>query len=248
MLFEDQTKGQEGNQNQQTTNQEDWLAKIVEAKGESFKDPQVLAKSKLESDRYISELERQIKELKEDVSKEEASKKLLAELQGRRQDTNATPVPKDGETNPSATKQEFSEDVLKRLVEETLTKREQENTASQNAKIVQDQLVQKYGTEAKTHVETKARELGMSFERLSALASESPTAFMTLIGEPKPQFKPIVSGTINTESARFSNPAERNWSYYQELRKKDKALYYSPKTQQQMMQDKQRLGANFGNS
>lgn len=42
MLFEDQTKGQDGNQTQQTQTQEDWLAKIVEVKGEAFKDPQVL--------------------------------------------------------------------------------------------------------------------------------------------------------------------------------------------------------------
>ena len=30
MLFEDQTKGQDGNQNQPPTNPVDWLAKIVE--------------------------------------------------------------------------------------------------------------------------------------------------------------------------------------------------------------------------
>ena len=59
MLFEDQTKGQDGNQTQQTQTQEDWLAKIVEVKGEAFKDPQVLAKSKLESDNYIKQLEGQ---------------------------------------------------------------------------------------------------------------------------------------------------------------------------------------------
>lgn len=248
MLFEDQTKGQEGNQNQHTTNQEDWLAKIVEAKGESFKDPQVLAKSKLESDRYISELERQIKEAREELGREEYSKKLLAELQSGRQNTNANSVPNTGETNPSDTKPVVSEDVIKRLVEETLTTREQTSTAQQNAKVVQEQLTQKYGTEAKSHVESKARELGMSMERLSALAAESPTAFMTLIGEPKPENKTLVSGTINTAAGSFSNPSERDWNYYQKLRKTDKALYFSPKIQQQLIQDKLRLGERFGNT
>lgn len=247
MLFEDQTKGQDGNQNQQTQTQEDWLAKIVEVKGEAFKDPQVLAKSKLESDNYIKQLEGQLTELRTELSKEEAAKKLLAELQGRRQDPNANPVPKQGETNPSDTKPELSEDVIQRLVEETLSKRETTQTAKQNAKMVQDQLVQKYGTEAKAHVEKKAQELGMSFERLSALAAESPTAFMSLIGEPKPEYKPPVSGTINTAAGNFNNPAEKNWAYYQNLRKTNKQLYFDPKTQQQMMQDKMRLGDRFGN-
>lgn len=247
MLFEDQTKGQDGNQTQQTQTQEDWLAKIVEVKGEAFKDPQVLAKSKLESDNYIKQLETQLTELRTELTKEEAAKKLLAELQGRRQDPNANPVPKQGETNPSDTKPELSEDVIQRLVEETLSKRETTQTAKQNAKMVQDQLVQKYGTEAKTHVEKKAQELGMSFERLSALAAESPTAFMSLIGEPKPEYKPPVSGTINTAAGNFNNPTEKNWAYYQNLRKTNKQLYFDPKTQQQMMQDKMRLGDRFGN-
>ena len=247
MLFEDQTKGQDGNQNQQNQTNEDWLAKIVEVKGEAFKDPQVLAKSKLESDNYIKQLESQLTELRSELSKEEASKKLLAELQGRRQDPNATPAPKQGETNPSDTKPVLSEDVIQRLVEETLSKREQTNTAAQNTKMVQDQLQQKYGTEAKAHVEKKAQELGMSFDRLSALAAESPTAFMTLIGEPKPEFKPPVSGTINTAAGNFNNPTERNWEYYQNLRRTNKQLYFNPKTQQQMLQDKIRLGDRFGN-
>ena len=247
MLFEDQTTGQDGNQNQQTQTQEDWLAKIVEVKGEAFKDPQVLAKSKLESDNYIKQLEGQLTELRTELSKEEAAKKLLAELESRRQAPNANSLPKQGETNPSDTKPELSEDVIQRLVEETLSKRETTQTAKQNAKMVQDQLVQKYGTEAKTHVEKKAQELGMSFDRLSALAAESPTAFMSLIGEPKPEYKPPVSGTINTAAGNFNNPSERNWDYYQNLRRTNKTLYFNPKTQQQMMQDKMRLGDRFGN-
>ncbi len=248
MLFEDQTKGQEGNQNQQAPNQEDWLAKIVEAKGDSFKDPQVLAKSKLESDKYIKELEAQLTELRGELGKEDAAKRLLAELESRRQAPNANSLPNTGEAKPSDTKPELSEDVIKRLVEETLTSREHTNTAQQNTRLVQDQLVQKYGTGAKEHVEAKARELGMSMERLSALASESPTAFMTLIGEPKPDLKPLVNGSINTSAGQFSNTAERDWSYYQNLRKTNKTLYFSPQIQKQLIQDKLRLGDRFGNS
>lgn len=247
MLFEDQTKGQDGNQTQQAQTQVDWLAKIVEVKGEAFKDPQVLAKSKLESDNFIGELQRQVEELRTELGKEEYSKKLLAEIQSGRRDPNATSAPKDGDTKPSDTKPDLSEDVVKRLVEQTLTQREQANTSGQNTKLVQEKLQEKYGTEAKAHVETKARELGMSFERLSSLAAESPTAFMTLIGEPAPEYKPLVNGTVNTSSANFSNAAEKDWNYYQNLRRTNKTLYFDPKTQQQMLKDKMRLGNRFGN-
>lgn len=159
----------------------------------------------------------------------------MNELQGRRQDPNANLAPKDGETKPSDTKPELSEDVIKRLVEQTLTQREQSNTSTQNTRLVQEKLQEKYGTEAKAHIEKKAQELGMSFERLSSLAAESPTAFMTLIGEPQPEYKPLVNGTVNTSSAQYSNAAEKDWNYYQNLRRTNKTLYFDPKTQQQML-------------
>lgn len=247
MLFEDQNQGQV-TQPQSTQTTEDWLAKVVEAKGEQFKDVQVLAKSKLEADNFIKELQTQLADLRQTLGKEEYSKQLLTALENKGRDANAnTPVP-NGDPKPSDTKPELSEDVIKRLVEDTLTQREKSNTAEQNTKVVREQLESKYGTEAKAHVERKAAELGMTYQRLSELAAESPSAFMTLIGEPKPALKPITQGSINTSSATFQAPAERDWSYYMKLKKENPNLYFNPKTQQQMIQDKMRLGDRFGNT
>ena len=248
MLFADQTTGQETNQTQQTQTNEDWLAKVVEVKGEKFKDVQVLAKSKLESDKYIAELERQVAELRTDVVKQDYAAKLLEQL-GNKGATTTEPKPlvNTSGTNTSDTKPVISEDVIKTLVEQTLTQREAKNSAAQNAELVRTELTSKYGTEARSFVEKKAQELGMSYDRLSEIAQESPNAFFTLIGEPKKEFKPLVQGTINTSATSFQAPTERNWQYYQELRKKDKRTYYSPSTQQQMIQDKMRLGDKFGN-
>lgn len=251
-IFEDQTTGQNTQPQTQTTNQEDWLSKVVEAKGESFKDVQVLAKSKLESDNYIKQLEEQLKQLREDVTKQDYASKLIDQLQNKAPNTtNGSPVaPKEnnGGTNTSETKPDISEDVLKRLVEQTLTEREKTSTAKQNQDFVRNELVGKYGTEAKSVVEKKAQELGLSLARLDELAAESPSAFLTLLGEPKKEFKPITQGSINTSAASMQAPVDRDWSYYQKLRKENKSLYYSPKVQQQLMQDKMRLGDKFGNT
>jgi rubrerythrin len=247
MLFEDQTT------NPQTTPQttEDWLAKVVEAKGETFKDVQVLAKSKLESDRYIKELEEQAKALREELTRQDYSAKLLEQLQNKAPNpTNGNPVApnqNNGSTTPSDTKPETSEDILKALVEKTLTERETKNTAEQNAAIVRNELVAKYGTEAKSHVERKAQELGMSYSRLEQLAQESPNAFLTLIGEPKKDFKPLTQGTINTQSVSMQTSTARDWNYYQNLRRTNKTEYFKPSTQQQMLKDKLSMGDKFGN-
>lgn len=245
MLFEDQTQ----QQNSQTT--EDWLAKVVEAKGESFKDVQVLAKSKLESDRYIKELEEQAKAMREELAKQDYASKLLDQLQSKApESTNGNavaPNQNNGSTTPSDTKPEVSEDILKALVDKTLTEREAKNTAEQNAAVVRNELVAKYGTEAKAHVEKKAVELGMSYSRLEALAAESPNAFLTLIGEPRKDFKPFTNGTINTQSVTMQKSSTRDWAYYQNLRRTNASEYFKPATQQQMLKDKIAMGDRFGN-
>ena len=251
MLFQDQTMGQttETQTTPQTT--EDWIAKLVETKGESFKDPQVIAKSKLEADNFIKSLEGQIKELREDVSRVDYQSKLLEQLQNKAPSTtNGNAVESNnnnGGTKASDTKPEISEDVLKALVDKTLTEREQLNTTKQNAYIVTTELVNKYGTNAKAHVEQKAQELGMSYQRLEALAAESPNAFFTLIGEPKKDLRTFTQGTINTQSVSMQTSVDHDWDYYQNIRRTNKTLYYEPQTQRALVADKMRLGDKFGN-
>ena len=57
----------------------------------------------------------------------------------------------------------------------------------------------------------------------------------------------MVQGSVRTEGVNMQTSAERNWSYYQNLRKSDRHTYYSPKIQQQLMEDKMRMGDKFGN-
>lgn len=251
MLFQDQTTGQNTNPAPAPQTTEDWLAKVVEAKGESFKDVQVLAKSKLESDNYIKNLESQLADLRKDLDQKDYAKELLDQLQ------NKAPVPTNGNpaiaqntnggTKTSDTKPELSEDLIKALVERTLTEKENSRTAQQNAEVVRNELIAKHGTEAKAVVERKAAELGMTYKRLEEIAAESPTAFFALIGEPKKDWKPPVNSSINTSAASMQAPSTRDWSYYQKLRKENPKIYRTPQVQQQLMKDKMVLGDKFGN-
>lgn len=233
-----------------TAPQESFVAKLVEAKGENWKDPEVLAKGKLEADNYIKELERQLKEMQEDMSKQDYAKSLLDQLQNKAADpiTAKTAMPNNdtggttgGNTNPS-----LSEEDLKSLVEKTLTAREQENTVKQNLAIVDQELEKSYGTEARATIQKKAEELGISLQRMQEIASESPSAFFTLIGEPKKSFNPMVQGSVRTEGVNMQASTDRNWDYYQKLRRENRNLYYTPKVQRQLMEDKARLGDRFG--
>jgi hypothetical protein len=236
-------------QGQETPQQESFLDKLVQAKGENWRDPETLAKGKLEADGYIKTLEDQLSEMREDMKKQDYQAQILEQLQNKAAESttaNTVEPNNNGSINEQNTTGVVNEETLKSLVEQTLTQREKDNTVQQNLTQVDMELDKSFGTEATATVEKKAKELGMSMERLRDIAAESPSAFFTLIGEPQKTFNPMVSGSVRTEGVNMQASSERNWEYYQKLRRENRNLYYTPKVQQQMFADQQRLGDKFG--
>ena len=233
----------------ETSPQESYVQKLVEAKGENWKDPEVLAKGKLEADGYIKTLEDQLAQMREDMKNQDYQAQILEQLQNKATESTAVnnEVPNNnGDISTQNTTASVDEETLKSLVEQTLTQREKDNTVQQNLSQVDKELESSFGTEAAATVQKKAQELGMSMDRLRDIAAESPSAFFTLIGQPQKTFSPMVQGSVRTEGVNMQASTERDWSYYQKLRRENRNLYYSPKVQQQMFQDKARLGEKFG--
>jgi hypothetical protein len=236
-------------QGQDTQPQGSFLEKLVEAKGENWRNPETLAKGKLEADGYIKNLEDQLAQMREDIKKQDYQNEILIQLQNKATETSAVKT-EEPNNNTSVNTQDttgvVNEETLKSLVEKTLTEREKSNTVQQNLSQVDKELENSFGTEAEATVQKKAQELGMSMERLREIASESPTAFFTLIGEQQKSFNPLVQGSVRTEGVNMQASTERDWNYYQKLRRENRNLYYTPKIQQQLMDDKARLGEKFG--
>jgi len=241
----------EGNQAEGQTfeTEESYVKKLVEAKGEKWQDPEIIAKGKVEADNYIAELQRELEELRGDLSKNEYAKQLLETLQGKAEASTSSnsAEAQQKENEGSAADQNTTGDAgdLESLVEETIRKREQQQTAQQNLGQVQETLTEAYGTEASKVVKERAQELGMSLERLQEIAAESPSAFMRLVGDsPAVEKNPTTTSSVNTTAA-FNRSGERNWNYYQDLRRSNPKQYYSPKVQNQLAQDRVNLGDRF---
>ena len=231
--------------------QESFLQKLVEAKGDNWSDPEVLAKGKLEADGYIKNLEDQIAQMREDMKKQDYQAQILEQLQNKAAETTTaqTAMPNDnGSTETQNTTASLSENDLESLVEKTLVKREQDSVIKQNLAQVDQELVNSFGTEAEATVRKKAEELGMSLSRLRDIAAESPTAFFSLIGQPQKTFSPMVQGSVRTEGVNMQASNTRDWNYYQKLRRENPNQYYSPKVQQQLIQDRMNMGDKFGNT
>jgi len=254
----EETQPQEAQTTPEQTQQEEqpsdsYLQKLVETRGDNWKDPEVLAKGKLEADEHIKNLETQLTQMREDLSKQDYAAQLLQQLEGKKASapTNEKPLESNNNNNGGTntegnTNLAVSEDDLKSLVEKTLTERETQATVQQNIANVDAKLQETYGTEARTILVNKSQELGISVERMQELAAESPSAFFALIGEKQQTFKPITQGSVRTEAVGVKSGGERDFNYYQTLRRENRSLYYTPKIQQQMMEDRQRLGDRFG--
>lgn len=215
---------------------EDFLSKVVSLKGEQWKDPSTLAKGYLMAQEFIEQLKKEKAELAEKASKEEYSKQLLDSIQNQSKPTQAV----QSNTTPAP-----NESDLRALIDQTLTARERQSTAKQNLDTANKKLEELFGTEAAKAVEAKRLELGLSKERLQEIASESPSAFLTLIGDPAPkQDNRTVKGSVNTTTFT-ANPSERTFQYYQKIRKENPKLYASSQIQNAMFEDRLRLGDRF---
>lgn len=215
--------------------------------GKKFKDLEALAKGKLEADRHIEEITKTLNDLREEVKKEEYSKKLLEELQNKGTGTGTGTSATGNNAGNSATGNTTQDaSNIEALVEQLMTKKERERTLEQNIAVANEAVLSQYGDKAAEVVKEKAATLGMSVERLKEIAAESPTAFLQLIGA-KANVKVdsvTTPSSIRSETLSQTN-SDRTFEYYQKMRKENKSLYYSPKVQRMLMDDRLRLGEKF---
>jgi len=217
--------------------------------GKKFKSVEELAKGKLEADRHISEITQTLSELREEVAKQDYAKDLLAKLQDKGADSNTANSASENNAGNSAngnTTQNASD--IETLVEQAILKKEQSRSVEHNIAKANEAIVAQYGEKAAEVVKAKAQELGISVERLKEIAAESPTAFLQLVGGTvkKADTSVLPKSSVRSESFN-STTSDRTFQYYQNMRRENKSLYYSPKIQRTLMEDRQRLGDKFYN-
>jgi hypothetical protein len=216
--------------------------------GRKFNDVEALARGKLEADRFIEQMKQENASLKTDLEKQ--AYRLGVENQLKETASVSTAELSDpnnlsGTSNTADTQFSSSEADIESLVEQTLKKRELEGVAKNNIAVVESELEKAYGTEAAAAVQQKANELGLPMSELQGMAAKSPSAFMQLMGKPAPVSSPLVQGSIRTEGSTMQASSEKDFGYYQRLRKENSTLYYKPSTQRAMMADADRMGDKF---
>lgn len=228
----------------------DFYAELV-GENKKFKDEKALAKGKYEADIYVKTLEQKLDEMRADY--EEARKQNMAgarleELIDRlnkssNSDSEQNPNAKEDENTPNTVNLEDFDKRVEAKIAET-KQREKEDT---NYNSVQDKLRERFGNNAANVLEQQRQILGLSVDDTKTLAKKSPAAFfrlMQLDQAPQDGFQSPPRSQIRNDSF-LPNVQKRTWSWYQDLKKKDRALYYAPKTIGQMHRDHAELGREF---
>lgn len=207
--------------------------------GKKFKTADDLAKGKVEADRFVEDLKRQISELRGSVENQDLAKQELELLKNEIKTLRESRTQSRDNTSPA-----LSESQLKALVENTVTGLEKTRAADQNIIEANNRLVRHFGTleKAQTAVKTKAAELGVSVEFLKETAAKSPTAFANILGAtnvPLATQEVVIDNSINQQGNPNQGTSgqlkEGTKEFYDNILKtKGRTHYFSPEVQQQI--------------
>jgi hypothetical protein len=203
----------------------DPVAALV-GEGKKFKDIAALAAGKLESDRFIEQVQRENADLREKLlaaSEKAATQHTLTEVlealnkrpSGNSEDSDAGTAPKT-----------VSLEDITRLVKATTAAERAAEVATANRMSVNKRLLEVAGGDAKVAREilaARTTELGLSADQVRDMSEKSPAALVELIVGKAPNGTPntrLPNSKVNTEALNGTNHSgERKLSYYNAKRR-----------------------------
>lgn len=215
---------------------------VLVGEGKKFRDPEALAKAKLQSDNFILQLQRENAELREKAQRAASLEEIKTQiLSGIKQEPSVVPPAQQPVEQPQPPTN------LEEIVNKALETKEAQRKAQTNREVVTQAMKEKFGADAQIILNEKAGELGLSLDYLAKVANDSPAAFFRLIGvdtnrTPAPNSPAPRSSTYVAPDQRN---VERTQSWYANEKKKVSDRAALKRLQDQEMADAMRLGEKF---
>jgi len=244
---EDQTNDSFSSDTGSTQENQSVIENLV-GEGKKFKDVESLARGKVEADKFIDNLKRELQELRSELSKQEYSKELLTQLQNKATGSGTVGNEAGKAVSENTNSKTLSTDDVKALVAAHLKEEEVKRTSTENIRKADQELRKLYGEKTPEVLKLRAQELGLSVERMREMAAESPSALLRLVGADnvKPVDTSVPKTQVNSTNYINTGSTERDWEWWQKLRKESKNKYHSPEMAKLRYKDMDRLGPRFG--
>jgi hypothetical protein len=213
----------------------DYVAELV-GDDKKFKDVQSLARGKLESDNYIKELTSRLDDLRKELDSRTSLDAFLQEMKGLKTPPQNGQVQKD-DTPVTPQAVPLDDSTLEQRLDELLERRVRQQKSESNLDQVQRVLKDQLGDQAKNVINNKAKELGMSVKDLEGLATQSPSAFFTLVGisAERQQVTNVPPARSSVNPGPQSPMGVKNKAYFDNLKKTNPSAYWSPQTTVEMI-------------
>lgn len=213
---------------------------------EMYKD---IAKGKWHSDQTIDINKRRMDQMRADYEKEREQNLTRAQLEDVLTKYGRTPLA-SSETPPANedinVKPTIDPEQIKGLITSEYQSLRERERQEQNEQSVKVKLTERYGPNYQNALSQQAAELGLSGQEVEHLARTNPKMFARTFGLDQPQRREAFETPMrNTMSFQPTSGQDRTWSYYQKLKADEPKKYYSPKIQNQMLADYDRLGSKF---
>lgn len=206
-----------------------------------------IAKGKWHADQTITVRDRSMDDLRADYQKERQQNLTREQLESALTRFAQTPLASN-ETPPvnEADKPTYDPNQLKSLVSQGFMEMRQKENEEANAKLVEGKLIERFGSNYQDTLTRQAVDLGLSLQEVNAMAKTNPKVFMRTFGlDITPQTQPFQAPPRSSISFTPTSGPKRTWAFYQKIKQDKPTEYYSPKIQNQMVQDYTSLGTAF---
>ena len=209
-----------------------------------------LAFSKLESDRFVERLKQEQATLRSDLMARQRLEDLVTRL-GTSEQNKQAPSTEDNQDQERMNTVNNQQDFKGMTAEEVTALLDERMRTKANLDRVTNSLKSVYGDNYETVLNAEAKVLNVSKDFVNNLAKTNPDAFIRMFVKDKSQTDMSVSpptSSVNTSlpSGMTSNGIKTQ-KFYEDLKKKSPAVYWSPKVQQQEYEDAKKLGPAFFN-
>lgn len=214
---------------------------------------EAVAKGKYDADRAIELVNRQKDEMRAEMMRmrgeldqtanmRELSDKIEAQL-AKLASSDNTRANEDNQ--PKYDPKEVESLVLSKA-QEVYTQNEVARQREQNFNLIKSKLRERHGDNFSDVLKTQMEVLGLSREDIDELARSKPALLMRTLGlDSQQQGERFQSPVRSNYMGGPGKPKEKTWTYYEDIRKKNFDLYYSPKIQAEMLQQHLKLGKDF---
>jgi hypothetical protein len=214
-------------------NAQTYIDYVVTKYGTENPDPE-LAKAIFHKDQHIEQIHREQAGLRQELNSRMKMEEFLDRMNTFQQndDSNDTP-PADREHVQG--QQPLSTEDVQRIIEQ----RDAVNRRNRNLLDVTETLKDKLGPNYPEKVRQTIRQLGMDEQQANTIAADNPKAFYRLLGidqSSRETFQSPPRTALNSEGFRPSGSPQRDWNYYENIRKTKPNEYWSPRIQNEIFQ------------